>query len=97
MAVSDSNIVEYYQAICWDLPIIASCTRYDTDVSPCVISKNQYSHGTISRKDLWSHTGLSNIGILRDFTPESRQYLAGLIAQSAYSAATSNQCSAALC
>jgi hypothetical protein len=69
VAGDNSNVIECNLAICWNLPSIAYCTRYDKNI---VISKNQFSNGTISRV-------YPNTGILRDFTPESRRYLAGLI------------------
>lgn len=73
MAVCDSDVSDYHWAICWNLPIIAKRTR-------CgfvnVISKNRFSHGTISRKDF--HYNFDE-GILRDFMPNTYFYLAGLI------------------
>lgn len=73
MAGFDSNIIETYPAICWDIPLIANRTRCGCRFS--VISNNRFSQGTISRKDLPSN----HVEILRDFTPESREYLAGLL------------------
>ena len=87
MAVYDSNIIDYHWAICWNLPIIAKRTRCGYCCSSLfsrlivqhsnnVISKNRYSDGTISRKDFHY---IFDDRILRDYTPNTYFYLAGII------------------
>jgi len=88
MAVHNCKFMNYYWAICWNIPLIANNTRYDPLLKVRivmssgfarqldVISKNLFSQGTISRKDF--HYTFDD-RILRDCTPGTYYYLAGLI------------------
>jgi len=81
LAVFNGNIIDYYWAICWKLSLIVIGTHLIKRIPLYVFlinvnSENPYNIDTISRKDFhYSFDG----SILRDYTPNTYYYLAGLI------------------
>lgn len=73
VAVCNGDVTDYYWAICWNIPLAANRTRCGRKD---VISNKRCSHGTISRKDF--HYKFDD-RILRDYTPGTYYYLAGVI------------------